>query len=240
MRLATCFVAITLLPAFAAVSSEERAKVVGRINDASLVLDEIMTTSDRGIPADLLKKAECAVVIPAMKKGAFIVGARYGKGFVSCRTGARRGWSAPGAVRVEGGSVGFQIGGQEADVIMLIMNRGGMEKLLSTKFTLGGDVSVAAGPVGRSSQAMTDAAMKAEILTWSRSRGAFAGIALTGGTLREDSDDNEALYGKAITNKQLVNQAAAPAQARKLPATLAKWSPAEGRVRTAKAVRKKS
>ncbi len=137
------------------------------------------------------------MIVPGLKKGAFIVGAKYGKGFVSCRKGNGPGWSAPGSIRVEGGSFGLQIGGSETDVFMLVMNKKGMDRLLSTKFTLGGDASAAAGPVGRSTQAETDAAMTAEILTWSRSRGLFAGISLSGATLREDADWNTELYGRS-------------------------------------------
>jgi SH3 domain-containing YSC84-like protein 1 len=163
--------------------------------------------------------------VPGLKKGAFIVGAKYGKGFVSCRKKDGVGWSAPGAIRVEGGSFGFQIGGSETDVFMLLMNQRGMDRLFSTKFTLGGDASVAAGPVGRSTQAETDAAMTAEILTWSRSRGLFAGISLSGATLREDEDWNRDLYGHKVTNKEVIlGGMATPAQAEGLIATLNKYS----------------
>ena len=173
---------------------------------------------------DLLNKAQCAIVVPGLKKGAFIVGAKYGKGFVSCRKNGA-GWSAPGAVRVEGGSFGFQIGGAETDVFMLVMNQKGMDRLLSTKFTLGGEASVAAGPVGRDTQAQTDAAMTAEILTWSRQRGLFGGVALTGATLRADEEWNEELYGKKLTNREILTTGvAAPASASSFLATLNKYS----------------
>jgi SH3 domain-containing YSC84-like protein 1 len=148
--------------------------------------------------------------VPGLKKGAFIVGAKYGKGFVSCRAKSGVGWSAPGSVRVEGGSFGLQAGGSETDVIMIVKNESGMNRLLSTKFTLGGDASAAAGPVGRSTQAETDAAMTAEILTWSRSRGLFAGVSLSGATLREDSDWNNELYGRKITNREIITSTIAP------------------------------
>ena len=161
-----------------------------RLAAATDAFKEVMGTPDKSIPQDLLNKAQCIVIVPGLKKGAFIVGAKYGKGFVSCRKKGAPGWSAPGSLRVEGGSFGFQIGGSETDVFMLIMNQKGMDRLLSTKFTLGGDASVAAGPVGRSTQAETDAAMTAEILTWSRSKGLFAGISLSGATLRPDPDWN--------------------------------------------------
>jgi lipid-binding SYLF domain-containing protein len=175
-----------------------------RLQAAATAFSEVMGTPDKSIPQDLLNKAQCAVIVPGLKKGAFIVGAKYGKGFVSCRHGDGMGWSAPASVRVEGGSVGFQIGGSETDVFMLVMNKSGMNRLLSTKFTLGGDASVAAGPVGRDTQAQTDAAMTAEILTWSRQRGLFAGISLSGATLRPDDDWNKELYGRNITNREIL------------------------------------
>jgi lipid-binding SYLF domain-containing protein len=196
-----------------------------RLQAAADVFHEVMSIPDKSIPQDLLNRAQCIVIVPGLKKGAFIVGAKYGKGFVSCRSKAGVGWSAPGSVRVEGGSVGFQIGGSETDVMMLVMNEGGMNRLLSTKFTLGGDASVAAGPVGRSTQAETDAAMTAEILTWSRSRGLFAGVSLSGATLREDSDWNNDLYGRKITNREIVTSTiAAPAPAVPLLEQLNKYS----------------
>ena len=139
--------------------------------------------------------------MPGLKKGAFILGAKYGKGFVSCRKAGGTGWTAPATVRVEGGSIGLQIGGAETDVVMLVMNERGMQKLMSSKFTLGGEGEVAAGPVGRNASAQTDAKLQAEILSWSRSRGAFAGISLQGATLREDMEDNQELYGKAYENR---------------------------------------
>ena len=160
------------------------AEVQDRLEAAAESLKEVMDTPDKSIPQDLLNRAQCIVIVPGLKKGAFIVGAKYGKGFVSCRREGGVGWSAPGSIRVEGGSFGFQIGGSETDAFMLVMNQKGMDRLLSTKFTLGGDASVAAGPVGRSTQAETDAALTAEILTWSRQRGAFLGVSLSGATLR--------------------------------------------------------
>jgi len=169
-------------------------------------------------------------VIPGMKKGAFIVGAKYGKGFATCRKEKHGNWSAPAAVRIEGGSVGFQIGGQETDVVLLVMNEKGMERLMSTKFTLGGEGSVAAGPVGRETTAQTDAGMKAEILSYSRARGVFAGISLTGATLRPDEDDNQALYGSRLTTKQIVDTNMKPsAEASKLLSELTVNSPRENK-----------
>jgi len=175
-----------------------------RLDKAAAVFDEVMGISDKAIPQTLLDKSECVVLVPGLKKGAFIVGAKFGRGFISCRNAGGAGWSAPGAVRVEGGSFGFQIGGSETDVIMLVMNERGVERLLRSKFTLGGDASVAAGPVGRDASAQTDAMMTAEILTWSRSRGVFAGVSLQGATLRQDIDVNTDLYGKAYENAQIV------------------------------------
>jgi lipid-binding SYLF domain-containing protein len=198
---------------------------VKRLKEATAVFTEVMDTPDKAIPQELLEKAHCAVIIPSLKKGAFIVGAKYGRGFVSCRKAGGVGWSAPGGVRVEGGSVGFQIGGSETDVVMLVMNERGASRLLSSKFTLGGDASVAAGPVGRSVTAQTDATMRAEILSWSRSRGVFAGISLQGATLRQDEDTNKALYGKKTTNREVVTgDVAPPADAASLLAALNKYS----------------
>ncbi len=175
-----------------------------RLQAAGNVFSEVMSISEKSIPQDLLSKAECVVIVPGMKKGAFIVGGKYGRGFMVCRKDSGLGWSAPAAIKVEGGSFGFQIGGAETDVIMLVLNKGGVKKLLSSKFTLGADASVAAGPVGRESAAETDAKFNAEILTYSRSRGAFAGLALQGATLRPDNDANEELYGKGKTNPEIV------------------------------------
>jgi len=196
-----------------------------RLEAAADAFKEVMGIPDKSIPQDLLNKAQCVVIVPDLKKGAFIVGGKYGKGFVSCRKKGGVGWSAPGSVRIEGGSVGFQIGGSEMDVFMLIMNERGMDRLLSTKFTLGGDATVAAGPVGRSTQAETDARLTAEILTWSRARGLFAGIALNGATLREDEDWNSELYGKRLKNREIVlGTVAPPASAAGLLAELDRYS----------------
>ena len=196
-----------------------------RLKAAATAFSEVMGTPDKSIPQDLLNKAQCVVIVPGLKKGAFIVGAKYGRGFVSCRSKSGVGWAAPGSVRVEGGSFGFQIGGSETDVIMLIMNERGMRRLLTSKFTLGADATVAAGPVGRNTQAETDALMTAEILTWSRARGLFAGVALTGATLREDADWNNELYGRSITNREvLTSTIALPASAQPLLDELNRYS----------------
>jgi SH3 domain-containing YSC84-like protein 1 len=202
------------------------AEAPERLQAAADSLKEVMGIPDKAIPQELLERAQCIVIVPGLKKGAFFVGAKYGKGFVSCRRPGGVGWSAPGAVRVEGGSIGFQWGGTETDAFMLVMNKKGMDRLLSTKFTLGGDASVAAGPVGRSTQAETDAALTAEILTWSRQRGLFAGISLSGATLREDSDWNRDLYGKKITNRDIIMKGAveAPQAASELMSELNRYS----------------
>ena len=210
--------------AFAAAAVLRADSAVERLDQSARVVREIMATSDRGIPQDLLDKAHCAVVVPGMKKGAFIVGAKYGRGFMTCRKG-RVGWSAPAGVRIEGGSVGFQIGGSETDVVMLVLNESGAEKLMRSKFTLGGEGSVAAGPVGRTSSAETDAFMRAEILSWSRSRGVFAGISLKGATMRPDEEANNELYTTHVANRDILKgEVAVPGAASGLVAVLNKYS----------------
>jgi len=192
---------------------------VKRLDDAAMVFSEIMATPDKGIPQDLLADAHCIVIVPGLKTAAFLVGGKYGKGYVSCRY--KNGWSAPGAVRIEGGSFGLQIGGSETDLVMLVMNQGGEARLLSDKFTLGGETSVSAGPVGRTATAQTDLQMHAEILSWSRSQGLFAGMALEGATLRQDLDDNADLYGKSLPNREILTTAVPmPKAAEKLIAEL--------------------
>ncbi len=199
-----------------------------RLDEAAAVFSEIMATPDKGIPQDLLGNAHCIVIVPGLKTAAFVVGGKYGKGYLSCRNKSGSGWSAPGTVRIEGGSVGFQIGGSETDLIMLVMNERGADKLLSSKFTLGAEGSVAAGPVGRTATAQTDAQMHAEILSWSRSQGLFAGLALEGATLRQDLDDNATLYGKKLENREIVTKGVrAPKSAAKLIALLNKYSARE-------------
>ncbi|HTC56287.1 MAG TPA: lipid-binding SYLF domain-containing protein [Candidatus Sulfotelmatobacter sp.] len=178
-----------------------------RLNAAADVFSEVMAAPDKGIPRELLENAHCIVIVPALKTAAFVFGAKYGKGYLSCRSRNNTGWSAPGTVRVEGGSFGFQIGGSETDVVMLVMNDEGEGKLLSSRFTLGAEGSIAAGPVGRTATAQTDAQLHAEILSWSRSQGLFAGIALEGATLRQDLNDNAELYGgRKLENREIVTQ----------------------------------
>jgi len=172
-----------------------------------------MAAPDKGIPQDLLEKSYCIVIVPDLKTAAFGVGGKYGKGYLACRNKGGTGWSAPGTVRIEGGSVGFQIGGSSTDVIMLVMSERGADKLLASKFTLGAEGSAAAGPVGRTATAQTDAQMHADILSWSRTQGLFVGVALEGATLREDLDDNAALYGKKLGNRAIVREGARPPKA---------------------------
>jgi len=199
-----------------------------RLNDAAVVFSEVMATPDKAIPRELLEKAHCIVIVPDLKTAAFVVGAKYGKGYLSCRNTGRSGWSAPGTVRIEGGSVGFQIGGSSTDLILLVMSERGADKLLSSKFTLGAEGSVAAGPVGRTATAQTDLQMRADILSWSRSQGLFAGVALEGATLRQDLDDNVTLYGKRLENREIVtNGVRPPAAAAKLLALLNRYSAKE-------------
>ncbi|HXE05479.1 MAG TPA: lipid-binding SYLF domain-containing protein [Bryobacteraceae bacterium] len=216
---------VLLLSAFVAAPVFAQSEAAQRLQSATEVMRQIMQTPDKGIPQDLLSKAACVIVIPNMKKGGFIVAAKYGRGFFSCRKTSGVGWSAPGGVRAEGGSFGFLIGGAETDVVMLVMNREGANKLLKSQFTLGGDASVAAGPVGRDSSAMTDAMMHAQILTYSRQRGVFAGLSLSGSTLREDNEANKALYGSDINNKTIVmGHVKAPAAAQGFLNVLNKYS----------------
>ena len=214
-----------ILLAGAGLLSGKEPQEVERLKKATLVFQEVMTAPDRGIPQQLLDKSQCVVVIPGSKKIGFIFGAKYGRGFVSCRAKSGPGWSAPAAVRVEGGSFGAQIGGAETDVVLLVMNERGADRLLSSKFTLGGDASVSAGPVGRDATAQTDAYMTAEILSWSRSRGLFAGVSLTGATLRQDLDTNRALYGKTLENREILQgNLAVPGAASGFIAALNKYS----------------
>jgi lipid-binding SYLF domain-containing protein len=187
-----------------------------------------MGTPDKGIPQEMLEHAHCIVIVPDLKTGAFIVGGKYGKGVLSCRNKVGPGWSAPGTVRIEGGSFGFQIGASSTDLIMLIMTERGADKLLASKFTLGAEGSVAAGPVGRTATAQTDVQLHADILSWSRSQGLFAGVALEGATLRQDTDDNQAIYGKRLSNRDIVMQKRrVPAVAAKLVNLLNKYSARE-------------
>lgn len=196
-----------------------------RLKDASEVLSEIMATPDKSIPRDLLERAHCIVIVPGAKAAAFVVGGKYGRGFAMCRKTTDAGWGPPAAVRMEGGSVGFQIGGSSTDIVMLVMNERGMKRLLESQFTLGGNASVAAGPVGRTATAETDAYLAAEILSWSRAKGLFAGVALQGATLRNDLAENRELYGQRLENKDiLLTDRTPPPAASQLVASLNSFS----------------
>lgn len=194
--------------------SEDLDKVETRLSNSARVLNEILDAPDRELPQDLLDRAECVVVIPSMKKAGLGIGGRYGRGAVSCRTAEGMGpWGPPSMLKLEGGSIGFQIGVTSVDVLMLVMNKDGMRQLLKSKFTLGGDASVAAGPVGRAGTAETDAYMTAKILTYSRSKGLFAGLELKGASVRQDCDGNRALYGRSVEAKRLLLRSTVPVPA---------------------------
>lgn len=193
---------IAALCATVLMADETRSDVVRRIDQSARVMNEIMAAPDKGIPQEILENAVCVGVIPGMKRAGFIIGAKYGKGVLTCRTA--HGWSGPSTVRIEGGSFGAQIGAGETDVVLVVMNRHGANRLMRSEFTLGGDAAAMAGPVGRSASANTDAYMTAEILTYSRSRGLFAGVALDGATLRSDDSDNALLYGHNVSHEAIL------------------------------------
>lgn len=207
----------TLVPARAA----DTAKMNDRLNDAANVIQEIMATPDKGIPDSILARARCVVVVPHYKKGAFVVGAEYGQGVATCRT--PRGWSAPVFVRLEGGSFGWQIGGQSTDLVLVAMNQNGLESALKSKVKLGADASAAAGPVGRNAQASTDVAMNAEFLTYSRSKGLFAGLDLSGTGLSQNKDDMDAQYGNTDFERVLHGGEAVPPDAQRFVSTVAHY-----------------
>jgi len=200
-----------------------------RLTESHTVLKEILGMPDTGIPRDLLNKSECVVVFPSVKKAAFVVGGSYGRGVITCRTGqAFRGpWSAPAMFALEGGSFGFQIGGEATDFVLLIMNERGAKSVMSSKVKLGADASAAAGPVGRTTSAETDIVMQAEILSWSRARGIFAGVSLDGSTMRSDDGANKNLYGKDLSAKEIVREGKVhtPANGKPLIDLLEKVSP---------------
>ena len=202
--------------------AEKESSAAERLDASADVLADMMHAADKGIPQDLMSKAQCVVVVPNMKKAGFIWGAKYGRGYAVCRRSGGAGWTAPAGMRIEGGSFGLQIGGSESDVVVLVNDESGMKHLLSDKFTLGGDATVAAGPVGRDASAQTDAALHAEMLSYSRSRGLFAGIALEGATLRPDKEADRELYGRDIGNREILTggDIKAPLAAEKLEHTL--------------------
>src|ERR1700756_4941763 len=225
-KLLTCLSSILLavLPFFAEVASaSDETKDDERLRNCGTVLKEILNVPD-DIPQDLLDKADCVVVYPSVVKAAFVVGGSYGRGAMACRQGEdfRGSWGAPTMMALEGGSFGFQIGGQATDFVLLVMNEGGSRGILAGKVKLGGDASVAAGPVGRDASAETDVTLRSEILSYSRSRGLFAGISLEGSTIRPDNKANEQIYGKKLEAKQIVlsDQVTVPAAAEQLVSTL--------------------
>lgn len=220
------FLLLTLIVCLCALSlaaDEKESKAADRVQAAADVLNEIQAAPDAGIPEEVLRSAECVAVVPSMLKGGFIVGAKYGRGLASCRT--PKGWSAPAFFVVTGGSFGFQIGGQAVDLVMLIMNKDGMKHLLSSEFELGADASVAAGPVGRHAEGNTDWKMRAEVLTYSRARGLFAGITLNGAEIKQDKDSTREFYGRMVPFRtSLVGEIEPPAAASSFLTTLAKWA----------------
>jgi len=222
------FAALLLLPAFAADKAEKEKKERDRFEESAVVLKEILGMPE-GIPQDLLNKAVCVVVYPSVKKAAFIVGGSYGRGVITCRSGKEFGgaWSAPAMFALEGGSFGLQIGAQATDFVLLIMNDSGANSVMSSKVKLGADASATAGPVGRNASAETDVVLKAEILSYSRAKGLFAGISLAGSTLRSDDGGNKLLYGRELSAKEIVREGKVPvpAAARGMLATLTKASP---------------
>jgi|SRR5262245_24892662 len=221
IALVVCF--CFAFPALAQQKEEDRLK------ESRDVLKEILGMPDKGIPRDLLDKAECVVVFPSVKKAGFIVGGSYGRGAVVCRKGEdfRGNWGAPAMYAIEGGSFGLQIGGEATDFVLLIMNEKGANSIMSSKVKLGADASAAAGPVGRTASAETDVVMKAEILSYSRARGVFGGVSLEGSTLRSDDGANKNLYGKDLSAKEIVreNKVTTPASAKPLVDLLQQTSP---------------
>ncbi len=208
---------------FAADEPAKPSKASDRVQAAADVLNEIQAAPDSGIPQDILGKAECVAVVPSMLKGGFIVGGKYGRGLASCRT--PKGWSTPAFFTITGGSVGFQIGGQAVDLVMLIMNNDGMQHLLTSKVALGADASVAAGPVGRHAEGNTDWKMRAQVLTYSRARGVFAGVSLNGAVLKQDKDSTREFYGHMMTFKAALTGEVEPTpEANAFLTTLAKWA----------------
>lgn len=225
MRLITLTLAAALASAPLSFA-DDKAKTDERLDDAATLFSEVMGTPDRAIPQNLLNKSYCIVLVPGLKKAAFVVGAKYGRGYAVCRATTGEGWGPPAAVRIEGGSVGLQAGVSDSDVVLLIMNEGGMKRLTKSKFTIGAEATAAAGPVGRDATAQTDAFITAEILSWSRSKGLFAGVSLDGATLRNDIDQNQVIYGQRWNSKQILTSGAKPTPAAdKLLEVLNKYSP---------------
>ena len=209
-----------------AAFADDHDEAIQRVREAKAVFEEIMSVEDKAIPHELLEKAHCVAIIPGVKKGAFIVGAKYGKGVLMCRNRNEQGWRGPATLRMEGGSVGFQAGGSESDVILVVMNQRGADRLMESQFKIGGEAAIAAGPVGRQANAATDITMRAEMLGYSRARGVFGGVSLEGSTIRQDLEDNGALYGKRLTTEEIIRggKAHPSAAGRELAATLSRYS----------------
>jgi SH3 domain-containing YSC84-like protein 1 len=226
MRFKTGMLAVltaAVLASTMAVAAEEPSEQVKRMDAAATVLDEIMGTPDKGIPEELLDSAKCVAVIPSMVKIGFVFGGRHGRGIATCRTAS--GWSAPAPFSVTGGSWGLQIGGEAVDVVMLVMNDHGMEKMLSSKFKIGADASAAAGPVGRHVEGETDWKMRAQVLTYSRARGAFAGVTVNGASITQDKDGTRILYGRMVPSAQILKgQVKAPEGSHQFLATVRKYA----------------
>jgi lipid-binding SYLF domain-containing protein len=231
MRWLTITPAMTLaaLACVPIAADDQKSKTDARLDDAASLFSEVMATPDKSIPQDLLNKSQCVILVPSLKQAAFVVGAKYGRGFAVCRAAGGQGWGPPAAVRIEGGSFGLQAGVAATDVILLVMNQRGMQRLETSKFTIGMQATAAAGPVGRNVTAQTDALMTAEILSWSRSRGIFAGISLDGATMRNDIDENQAMYGQRWNLKQILGSGAQPpAAAGRVLEELNKYSSRKG------------
>ena len=218
-----CGLAMMVCSMSARAADDDKAKVADRFNAASEVLNQIMATPDKAIPGSILRGATCVVVIPSFKKGAFVVGAQYGQGVATCRTSSGK-WRAPVCVQLAGGSFGFQIGGQATDLVLIAMNQQGLQAMLKNKFKLGADAAASAGPVGRNAQAGTDWKLNAEFLSYSRSKGLFAGIDLDGTVLSQNQDDTTALYGAAIPFDTILGgKQPTPVEARPFVRTVAKY-----------------
>ena len=222
-KLVLLAVFVSLASFLMAADEQRESKASDRVGASADVLNEIQSAPDSGIPQEILSRAECVAVVPSMLKGGFIVGAKYGRGVASCRT--PKGWSTPAFFMLTGGSFGFQIGGQAVDLVMLIMNNDGMQHLLSSQFALGADASVAAGPVGRHAEGNTDWKMRAQVLTYSRTRGVFAGVSLNGAVMKQDKDSTREFYGHMVTTKAaLTGEVEPPAPANPFLSSLAKWA----------------
>lgn len=223
-KLAVVMLVVWLCAAlFAADEPAKESKANDRVQAAADVLNQIQSAPDSRVPDEILGRAECVAVVPSMLKGGFVVGGKYGRGLASCRT--PKGWSTPAFFTIKGGSFGFQIGGQAVDLVMLVMNNEGMQHLLSSQFALGADASVAAGPVGRHAEGNTDWKMRAQVLTYSRARGVFAGVSLNGAVVKQDKDSTREFYGHMVTSKAaLTGEVEPPAPANPFLSSLAKWA----------------